>query len=86
MIDNSTVLIVFFGAFFGAAVLLAVVVFTAQSRSEKSKREHELALERLNMEKERARKEILMVPCQYCGGVMPQTSTFCPNCKAKRTS
>ena len=86
MVDLSTVLVVFFGVFFGAAVLLAVVVFTAQSRSEKSKREHELALERINMEKERARKEILMVPCQYCGGVMPQASTFCPNCKAKRTS
>ena len=86
MIDHSTVLIAFFGVFFGAAVLLAVVVFTAQSRSEKSKREHELALERLNMEKERVRKEILMVPCQYCGGVIPQASTFCPNCKAKRTS
>jgi uncharacterized OB-fold protein len=85
MVDHSTVLIVFFGVFFGAAVLLAIVVFTAQSRSEKSKREHELAMERLDLEKERARKEVLMVRCQYCGGVMPQTSTFCPNCRAKRT-
>lgn len=86
MIDHSTVLIVFFGAFFGAAVLLAAIVFTAQARREKSKRDYELAMERLNMEKERARKEVLMVPCQYCGGMMPQSSTFCPNCKAQRTS
>lgn len=86
MTDHTTVLIVFFGVFFGAAVLLAVIVFTAHSRNEKSKREHELAMERLNMEKERARKEVLMVPCQYCGAVMPQTSTACPNCKAKRTA
>lgn len=30
------------------------------------------------------RKEVVMVPCKYCGGLMPQTSTFCPNCGAKR--
>lgn len=29
-------------------------------------------------------KEIVMIPCQYCGGFMPQTSIFCPNCGAKR--
>ncbi len=86
MVDHSTVLIVFFGFFFSAAVILAVVVFTAQSRNEKRKRAHELALERLNMEKERTRKEVPMVPCKYCGGMMPQASTFCPNCTAQRTS
>jgi rubrerythrin len=86
MVDHSTVLIVFFSVFFGAAVLLALIVFTAQSRNEKSKREHELAMERLNMEKERARKEVLMVRCPYCGGMMPQAATSCPNCKAQRTA
>jgi len=29
-------------------------------------------------------KEVVMVPCSYCGGLMPQTSTFCPNCGARR--
>jgi rubrerythrin len=29
-------------------------------------------------------KEIVMVPCQYCGGLMPTTSTQCPSCKAPR--
>jgi rubrerythrin len=85
MIDHSTLLIVFFGIFFGAAVLLAIVVFAAKSRDEKSKREHELALERINMEKERAAKEIIMIPCKYCGGLVPQASTFCPNCGARRS-
>jgi hypothetical protein len=28
-------------------------------------------------------KEIVMVPCRYCGGLMPQASLFCPNCGAK---
>ena len=31
-------------------------------------------------------KEIVMIPCRYCGALMPQTSTFCPNCGAKRTA
>jgi len=29
-------------------------------------------------------KEIVMIPCKYCGGLMPQTATFCPNCGARR--
>ena len=31
-------------------------------------------------------KEIVMLPCQYCGSLMPQTSTFCPHCGARRKS
>jgi len=30
-------------------------------------------------------KEVVMIPCKYCGGLMPQTSTFCPSCGARRT-
>jgi rubrerythrin len=86
MVDHLTFLTIFLGIFFGAAILLAVVVFAAKSRSEKSMREHELALERINMEKERARKEIIMIPCRYCGGSIPQASAFCPNCGARRTA
>lgn len=29
-------------------------------------------------------KEVVMIPCPYCGSLMPQTSTYCPNCGAKR--
>jgi rubrerythrin len=29
-------------------------------------------------------REVVMLPCQYCGGLMPQTSLFCPNCGARR--
>jgi len=29
-------------------------------------------------------KEVVMVPCRYCGGLMPQASLFCPNCGAGR--
>jgi hypothetical protein len=30
-------------------------------------------------------REVVMIPCKYCGGLMPQTETVCPNCGAKRT-
>ncbi len=29
-------------------------------------------------------REVVLVPCSYCGGLMPQTSVFCPNCGARR--
>jgi hypothetical protein len=31
-------------------------------------------------------REIVMIPCKYCGALMPQTETACPNCGAKRTA
>jgi len=31
-------------------------------------------------------KEIVLIPCSYCSGLMPQTSIFCPNCGARRKS
>jgi len=34
-------------------------------------------------EKETVR-EVVMIPCAYCGTLMPQTSIFCPNCGARR--
>jgi hypothetical protein len=74
------------GIFFGAAILLAIIVFSTQSRNLKIKRDHELALERIELEKERLSKGIIMIPCQYCGGLVPQTSAFCSNCGAKRVA
>ena len=84
MSDSLTFVVVFFGIFFGAAILLAIVVFGTQSRNEKNKREHQLALERIELEKERLSKAIIMIPCQYCGGLVPHASALCPNCGAKR--
>lgn len=31
-------------------------------------------------------REVVLIPCKYCGGLMPQTSIFCPNCGARRTA
>ena len=30
-------------------------------------------------------REVVMIPCRYCSGLMEQTLTVCPNCGAKRT-
>ena len=86
MSDSLTFVVVFFGIFFGAAILLVIVVFGAQSRNEKNKREYQLALELLELEKERASEAIIMIPCQYCGVLIPLSSTICPNCGAKRAT
>jgi len=86
MYDSLVIVIAFMGIFFGAAILLAIIVFSTQSRNLKIKRDHELALERIELEKERLSKGIIMIPCQYCGGLVPQTSAFCPNCGAKRVA
>lgn len=29
-------------------------------------------------------KEVAMIPCEYCGSLMPETATSCPNCAAPR--
>jgi hypothetical protein len=29
-------------------------------------------------------REVVMIPCQYCGSLFPQTVTTCPTCGAKR--
>ena len=86
MSDGQILIVVFMGIFFSAAILLAIVVFGAQSRIMKSKREHELALEQIKLEKERLNKAIIMIPCRYCGGLIPHASVECPNCGAKRTT
>ena len=31
-------------------------------------------------------REIVMIPCRYCSGLMEQTVTVCPNCGGKRTA
>jgi hypothetical protein len=77
MSDNLIVIVTFLGIFFSAAILLAIVVFGAQSRTEKSKREHELALERIELEKERLSKATIMIACQYCGGLVPNLHRVC---------
>ena len=61
--------------------------------SGKKDQEHELAMKTAEQkdggtsaakEKETIIREVVMIPCQYCGGLMDQTATFCSNCGARR--
>ena len=36
------------------------------------------------LQKEVVTKEVVMLPCEYCQGLMPQTAVFCPNCGAQK--
>jgi hypothetical protein len=31
-------------------------------------------------------REVVMIPCKYCGSLMPQTDVVCPHCGARRTA
>jgi len=70
--------IIFFGFF---AVIVAVVmvstIYLARSKNKNSKQDEKV------IEKETI-KEIVMVPCVYCGSLMPQTALFCGTCGAGR--
>jgi len=50
---------------------------------------HELELRRATAQREvvkEVRQEVVMVPCRYCGGLIPDTSVFCSNCGARRAA
>ena len=53
-------------------------------RSKKEDSERIKASPSIIKEKETIIKEIVIIPCKYCGALMPQTSTFCPSCSARR--
>ena len=87
MIEVIPILAIVFGSFIG----IIVVVLAYAAYTEKKERQYQLALAQLQnsaSEKETREKEIIkeivMIPCQYCGSLMPQTSLFCNNCGAKR--
>ena len=85
--DIIPVLAIVFGSFIG--IIIVVLIYAAYT--EKKQKQHELALaqlEKLVPQKETKEKEIIkeiaMIPCQYCGSLIPQTSLFCNNCGAGR--
>ena len=87
LIEVIPILAIVFGSFIGIiVVVLAYVAYT-----EKKERQYQLALAQLKnsaSEKETIEKEIIkeivMIPCQYCGSLIPQISLVCSNCGAGR--
>jgi heme/copper-type cytochrome/quinol oxidase subunit 2 len=70
--------IIFFG-FFAIIVTVVMVstIYLARSKNKASKQDEKV------IEKETI-KEIIMVPCVYCGSLNPQTALFCSTCGAGR--
>ena len=70
--------IIFFG-FFAIIVTVVMVstIYLARSKNKASKQDEKV------IEKETI-KEIVMVPCVYCGSLNPQTALFCSTCGAGR--
>ncbi len=87
MIEVIPILAIVFGSFL--AIIVVVLVYAAYT--EKKDRQYKLAMAQLeksasenNVKEKEIIKEVVMVPCQYCGGLIPQTSQFCSNCGARR--
>ena len=70
-------IIAFFGLFFGMAILRVIIV----NRSDKAKKGVEQT-EQAEVKEKIIIKEVVMIPCQYCGALTPQTAQFCSNCGA----
>jgi zinc-ribbon domain len=89
LIDVVPILAIVFGSFIG--IIVVTLVYAAYT--EKKEKQYQLALAQLKsqasekgtVEKE-VIKEIVMIPCQYCGSLIPQTALFCSNCGAGRKS
>jgi hypothetical protein len=74
----------FLVAFFGFFIIIVIVtlIFAAYMARQK-KRTPDNREENVVREKETIR-EIVMVPCQYCGTLIPSTAITCSNCGAGR--
>jgi hypothetical protein len=78
----------FFIIFFGFFIIITVIalvfsVYMARLKNKTSKKEINDNPNEKVIEKETI-KEIVMVPCVYCGSLMPQTALFCNTCGAGR--
>lgn len=73
----------FFLLFFGfCAIIIPIVIvgaiYLARAKNKASGKPEEVIKEKETI------KEIVMIPCQYCGTLMPQTALFCSTCGAGR--
>ncbi len=71
-------LIVFLSLFFvfGLPIIFVTIYFLKVHKP--------LEQARIKTPREVIVREVVMVPCQYCGGLMPTTATQCPSCRAPR--
>jgi heme/copper-type cytochrome/quinol oxidase subunit 2 len=72
----------FFIIFFGFFAVIVAIVMVATVYLARTKKKNPSEDEKI-IEKETI-KEIVMVPCIYCGSLNPQTALFCSTCGAQR--
>ncbi len=73
----------FYIVFFGFFAVIVIVVMIATVYLARAKKKSADIDDKVIREKEIV-KEIVMVPCVYCGSLNPQTSLFCSTCGAGR--
>ena len=82
MLEEFNIL-TFFIIFFGFSAIIITVVLVASIYLARAKNKTSSQDEKVIREKETV-KEIVMVPCVYCGSLIPQTALFCNTCGAGR--
>jgi hypothetical protein len=78
MVDAALIIFVTFLFVFGFPIVFLIVYFLKVHKP--------LEQARIQTPQQVIVKEVVMVPCEYCGGLMPTTATQCPSCKAPRKS
>jgi uncharacterized paraquat-inducible protein A len=73
----------FFLIFFGFCAIIIPIVLVSSIYLARAKNKTSNQDEKVIREKETV-KEAVMVPCVYCGSLMPQTALFCGTCGAGR--
>jgi len=69
--------------FFGFFVVIVAIVMVSTVFLARAKKKNPSQPEQVVIEKETV-KEIVMVPCVYCGSLNPNTALFCSTCGAGR--
>jgi hypothetical protein len=78
MADAVTIILITFLFVFGFPIVFLIVYFLKVHKP--------LEQARIQTPQQVIVKEVVMVPCEYCGGLMPTTATQCPSCRAPRKS
>jgi hypothetical protein len=76
MSDAVTIILVTMFFVFGFPIIFLIFYFAKVHKP--------LEKARIETPREVIVKEIVMVPCDYCHGLMRETDTQCPHCKAPR--
>ncbi len=76
MVDAALIIFITLFFVFGLPMVFLVVYFLKVHKP--------IEQARVQTPREVIVREVVMVACDYCHGLMPTTATQCPNCKAPR--